>query len=59
VRENLDESLLRIDPMFQDPCSARTAGQIAMAFKQPSHLGYIFLARERLQIDAGLVATAR
>src|ERR1035438_2512361 len=59
MREHLDEALLRVGPMLQDPSSSRATSEVTMAFEEPSHFGDIFIAHKRLKIDAGFIAAAR
>ena len=59
MREDLDKARLRVGPVLQNPRRARAAGQVAMAFQQYAHLGHIRFRIQRLQIDAGLVASPR
>jgi hypothetical protein len=56
VREDLDEARLRVGPVLENPCGARAAGEVAMAFEQAATRLDVFGIDQRLQIDAGLVA---
>src|SRR3954470_16225228 len=56
VGENLDEARLRLGPVFQYPCGAGAAGEIAMTREQSADHGDILVSFERVEIDAGLVA---
>ena len=59
MREDLDESRLRVGPVLEDPRGARAAGEVAMALEQAADLVDVVGVDERLEIDAGLVAAAR